>query len=49
MSDKPVPLRQAEVARRAGVSPATVSKVINGGTGISPELRSRVLQTMHAR
>jgi DNA-binding LacI/PurR family transcriptional regulator len=46
MTGKPVPLRQVEVARRAGVSPATVSKVINGGTGISPELRSRVLQTM---
>jgi DNA-binding LacI/PurR family transcriptional regulator len=46
MSGKSQPLRQTEVAKRAGVSPATVSKVINGGTGISPALRSRVLQTM---
>ncbi|MDB5812976.1 MAG: hypothetical protein JWM03_306 [Rhodocyclales bacterium] len=46
MSAKSVPLRQVEVARRAGVSPATVSKVINGGAGISAALRSRVLQTM---
>lgn len=40
--------RQTDVARRAGVSPATVSKVINGGAGISPGLRKRVLQAMEA-
>ncbi|MFT4173679.1 MAG: LacI family DNA-binding transcriptional regulator [Rhodocyclaceae bacterium] len=36
--------RQADVAKRAGVSPSTVSKVINGGAGISAELRMRVVQ-----
>ncbi|MGC3965489.1 MAG: LacI family DNA-binding transcriptional regulator [Rhodocyclaceae bacterium] len=36
--------RQSDVAKRAGVSPSTVSKVINGGPGISAELRGRVMQ-----
>jgi LacI family transcriptional regulator len=31
-----------EVARRAGVSPMTVSRVINGGRGVRPETRLRV-------
>ncbi len=38
--------RQADVARKAGVSPSTVSKVISGSPGISQELRSRVLNAM---
>ncbi|MDQ8021826.1 MAG: LacI family DNA-binding transcriptional regulator [Moraxellaceae bacterium] len=38
--------RQADIARRAGVSPGTVSKVINGGSGISAALRERVLASM---
>ena len=36
--------KQAEVARRAGVSVSTVSKVVNDAPGISPELRRRVQQ-----
>jgi LacI family transcriptional regulator len=31
-----------EVARRAGVSPMTVSRVVNGSAGVSPKLRARV-------
>jgi LacI family transcriptional regulator len=31
-----------EVARQAGVSPMTVSRVINGGRGVSPDKRARV-------
>lgn len=38
--------KQADVARRAGVSASTVSKVINGGPGISAEVRDRVLQAV---
>ncbi|MBS1209748.1 MAG: hypothetical protein H6R19_2146 [Proteobacteria bacterium] len=38
--------KQADVAKRAGVSPSTVSKVINGGAGISQELRNRVQTAM---
>lgn len=38
--------KQADVARKAGVSPSTVSKVINGGPGISQELRTRVFSAM---
>ncbi|NUS36969.1 MAG: helix-turn-helix domain-containing protein, partial [Pseudarthrobacter sp.] len=33
----------ASVARAAGVSAATVSYVINGKTGVSPEMRRHVL------
>ena len=36
--------KQAEVARRAGVSVSTVSKVVNDAPGISQELRRRVQQ-----
>jgi DNA-binding LacI/PurR family transcriptional regulator len=38
--------KQSDVARRAGVSASTVSKVINGGPGISAEVRDRVLQAI---
>lgn len=35
-----------EVAARAGVSPTTVSHVINNTRFVSPEARERVLQAM---
>jgi DNA-binding LacI/PurR family transcriptional regulator len=38
--------KQSDVARRAGVSASTVSKVVNGGPGISAEVRDRVLRAM---
>ena len=31
-----------DVARRAGVSPMTVSRVVNGSARVSPQLRDRV-------
>lgn len=34
----------ADVARRAGVSPATVSRVVNGTAGVRPEILSKVKQ-----
>lgn len=34
-----------EVAEQAGVSPATVSRVLNGVPGVTDDLRDRVLQT----
>jgi DNA-binding LacI/PurR family transcriptional regulator len=34
------------VARKAGVSIATVSRVVNGSTGVAPELRDRVLEAV---
>ena len=37
-----------EVARLAGVSPATVSRVINGTASVSEEKRQRVLQAIEA-
>ena len=36
----------AEVARRAGVSPATVSRVLNGTARVSPEKVRAVLQAV---
>ncbi len=38
-----------EVAREAGVSIATVSRVLNGHTSVKPELRSRVLEVAGAK
>ncbi|MBC7217273.1 MAG: LacI family DNA-binding transcriptional regulator, partial [Candidatus Caldatribacterium sp.] len=35
-----------DVAKRAGVSPMTVSRVINGRRGVKPETRARVLQAI---
>ena len=35
-----------DVARRAGVSPMTVSRVVNGSGRVSPELRARVEQAL---
>jgi LacI family transcriptional regulator len=35
-----------DVARRAGVSPMTVSRVVNGSGGVSPQLRARVEQAL---
>jgi LacI family transcriptional regulator len=35
-----------DVARRAGVSPMTVSRVVNGSGQVSPELRARVDQAL---
>ena len=37
-----------EVARMAGVSPATVSRVINGTAKVSAEKRARVLEVIFA-
>jgi len=37
-----------EVAKKAGVSIATVSRVVNKQESVSPEMRSRVLQTIKA-
>src|SRR3972149_3980468 len=36
-----------KVARRAGVSIATVSRVVNGSTAVAPELRDRVLDAVN--
>jgi DNA-binding LacI/PurR family transcriptional regulator len=35
-----------QVARRAGVSRATVSRVVNGSTAVTPEIRSTVLRAV---
>jgi DNA-binding LacI/PurR family transcriptional regulator len=37
-----------DVAQRAGVSPATVSRVLNAGRGVSSERRKRVLEAIDA-
>lgn len=39
-------MRMREVAERAGVSPATVSRVLNGATTVRPEYRARVLRAI---
>jgi LacI family transcriptional regulator len=49
-SGKPRPARRttlAAVARLAGVSVATVSKVVNGRSDVAPSTRSRVLELLH--
>jgi LacI family transcriptional regulator len=38
------PVRQREIAERAGVSVSTVSRVLSGSAGIGPGLRARVLE-----
>jgi LacI family transcriptional regulator len=40
------PLTLRDVARRADVSPATVSRVLNGYSHVRPHLQARVLQTV---
>src|SRR3954470_11499058 len=37
------------VAQRAGVSIATVSRVVNGSSAVAPELRDRVLEAVSRR
>ena len=39
-------MRMRDVAERAGVSPATVSRVLNGATTVRPEYRARVLRAI---
>ncbi len=41
-TQRPGPITQADVARAAGVSPRTVSNVVNGAQYVSAEVRSRV-------
>jgi len=36
-----------EIARRVGVSPATVSRAINNGSRVTPEIRQKVLAAMN--
>src|SRR5262249_42887137 len=36
-----------KVAKKAGVSPATVSRVLNGTNAVAPELRDRVLSAVN--
>jgi LacI family transcriptional regulator, xylobiose transport system transcriptional regulator len=40
-------LTMAAIARLAGVSPPTVSKVLNGRAGVAPETRGRVQRLLH--
>lgn len=42
MQTRPDPITQADVARAAGVSPRTVSNVVNGAQYVSEEVRARV-------
>jgi LacI family transcriptional regulator len=39
-------MRMRDVAERAGVSPATVSRVLNGAASVRPEYRERVLRAI---
>ena len=41
-----VMLSQADVARKAGVSIMTVSRVINGAENVRPETREKVLEAI---
>ncbi|MET0238107.1 MAG: LacI family DNA-binding transcriptional regulator [Kibdelosporangium sp.] len=41
------PATLADVASRAGVSPATVSRVLNGSTAVSPHTRALVERAIH--
>ncbi len=41
-----MPATVKEIARRSGVSPATVSRILNGSGGVSEEKRLRVLQAL---
>lgn len=44
----PPPVTLEDVARHAGVSKATVSRVVNGNYGVSEPLRQRVMQAVEA-
>lgn len=44
----PPPVTLEDVARHAGVSKATVSRVVNGNYGVSEPLRRRVMQAIQA-
>jgi LacI family transcriptional regulator len=44
--DRPIGIR--DVATRAGVSPATASRALNGSATVSTELRGRVLEAARA-
>lgn len=46
--EKRAPTTLNDVARRAGVSPMTVSNVINGKGGVRPDTRRRVLEAIEA-
>ena len=35
-----------DIAKRVGVAPSTVSRVVNGSASISEETKSRILQVM---
>jgi DNA-binding LacI/PurR family transcriptional regulator len=39
-------MRMKDVARRAGVSPATVSRVLNGAASVRPEYKEKVLRAI---
>ncbi|MGH9434427.1 MAG: LacI family DNA-binding transcriptional regulator [Terriglobia bacterium] len=46
MKPVPAPVTIRDVARHAGVGLGTVSRVLNEGTNVSPEMRTRVQQAM---
>jgi len=48
MSNSPTPVTIEDVAKQAGVSKATVSRVVNGNYGVSEALRKRVLAAITA-